>query len=204
MAPGAVFVVKLAIAETTMEDACLECCKRHRRPARPSACHGWPRGPTSNPVPIAATGTGSLTDVGHEGIVQSIFGCASLQAGPRLPRRCGAGSSFGPGPRLHGQYLVDHLKPGSTVVMINGDQTSATGLEFKQVALEALAPAFKSGRLKLGYSADIPQFTPATAQTRWSRHSRGSITMSTACYRPTTVSGVGSSLRSRPITLPAR
>jgi D-xylose transport system substrate-binding protein len=67
--------------------------------------------------------------------------------------------------RLQGQYLVDHLKPGSTVVMINGDQTSATGLEFKQGALEALAPAFKSGRLKLGYSADIPQFTPATARS---------------------------------------
>lgn len=67
--------------------------------------------------------------------------------------------------RLQGQYLVDHLAKGSTVVMINGDQTAATGVEFKQGALQALDPAFKSGRLKLGYSADTPQFDPATAQT---------------------------------------
>jgi D-xylose transport system substrate-binding protein len=67
--------------------------------------------------------------------------------------------------KLQGHYLVNHLKSGSTVVMINGDQTSAPGVEFKQGALQALEPAFKSGRLKLGYSADTPQFTPATAQT---------------------------------------
>ena len=66
---------------------------------------------------------------------------------------------------LQGQYLVQHLPKGSTVAMINGDQTSAPGVQFKQGALEALTPAFKSGQLKLGYSADTPQFTPATAQT---------------------------------------
>ena len=66
---------------------------------------------------------------------------------------------------LQGEYLVQHLARGSTVVMINGDQTSAPGVEFKQGALEALQPAFKSGRLKLGYSADTPEFTPATAET---------------------------------------
>lgn len=67
--------------------------------------------------------------------------------------------------KTQGEYLVKHLAKGSTVVMINGDQTSAPGVEFKQGALEALNPAFKSGELKLGYSADTPQFTPATAQT---------------------------------------
>lgn len=67
--------------------------------------------------------------------------------------------------RLQGQFLVKRLPKGSTVVMINGDQTSAPGVEFKQGALQALAPQFKSGNLKLGYSADTPQFTPATAQT---------------------------------------
>jgi D-xylose transport system substrate-binding protein len=66
---------------------------------------------------------------------------------------------------LQGQYLVQHLPKGSTVVMINGDQTSAPGVEFKQGALQALEPAFKSGQLKLGYSADTPQFDPTTAQT---------------------------------------
>ncbi|MCU1493293.1 MAG: hypothetical protein JWO62_1057 [Acidimicrobiaceae bacterium] len=67
--------------------------------------------------------------------------------------------------KTQGQYLVQHLAKGSTVVMINGDQTSAPGVEFKQGALSALNPAFTSGELKLGYSADTPQFTPATAQT---------------------------------------
>lgn len=66
---------------------------------------------------------------------------------------------------LQGEYLVHHLAKGSTVVMINGDQTSAPGVAFKQGALEALEPAFKSGQLKLGYSADTPEFTPATAET---------------------------------------
>jgi len=66
---------------------------------------------------------------------------------------------------LQGQYLVKHLAKGSTVVMINGDQTSATGVEFKQGALKELEPAFKSKDLILGYSADTPQYNPATAQT---------------------------------------
>ena len=67
---------------------------------------------------------------------------------------------------LQGQYLVQHLAKGSTVVMVNGDQTSAPGVAFKQGALQALAPSLlKSGQLKLGYSADTPEFTPATAET---------------------------------------
>jgi D-xylose transport system substrate-binding protein len=67
--------------------------------------------------------------------------------------------------KLQGEYLVNHLAAGSTVAMINGDQTSATGVQFKQGALSALNPAFKSGRLKLGFTADTPQFDPSTAQT---------------------------------------
>jgi D-xylose transport system substrate-binding protein len=67
--------------------------------------------------------------------------------------------------KLQGEYLVNHLAAGSTVAMINGDQTSTPGVQFKQGALEALDPAFKSGKLKLGYTTDTPQFDPATAQT---------------------------------------
>ncbi len=67
--------------------------------------------------------------------------------------------------RLQGEYLVQHLPSGSTVAMINGDQTSTPGVQFKQGALEALRPAFKSGQLKLGYSADTMQFDPSKAQT---------------------------------------
>jgi D-xylose transport system substrate-binding protein len=66
--------------------------------------------------------------------------------------------------RMQGQYLVSRLSKGSTVVMINGDQTVETGREFKQGALNALQPAFRSGQLKLGYSADTPLFDPSKAQ----------------------------------------
>jgi D-xylose transport system substrate-binding protein len=66
---------------------------------------------------------------------------------------------------LQGQYLVSHLKSGSTVAMINGDQTSTPGVQFKQGALSKLQPAFNSGQLKLGYSVDTPLWNPATATT---------------------------------------
>ena len=66
---------------------------------------------------------------------------------------------------LQGQYLVSHLKSGSTVAMINGDQTSTPGVQFKQGALSALNPAFTAGKLTLGYSVDTPLWNPATATT---------------------------------------
>jgi D-xylose transport system substrate-binding protein len=66
---------------------------------------------------------------------------------------------------LQGQYLLSHLQSGATVAMINGDQTSTPGVQFKQGALSVLNPAFKSGRLKLGYSIDTPLWNPATATT---------------------------------------
>jgi D-xylose transport system substrate-binding protein len=66
---------------------------------------------------------------------------------------------------LQGQYLVSHLAKGSTVAMINGDQTSTPGVQFKQGALKALKPAFDSSQLTLGYSVDTPLWNPATATT---------------------------------------
>jgi D-xylose transport system substrate-binding protein len=66
---------------------------------------------------------------------------------------------------LQGQYLVSHLASGATVAMINGDQTSTPGVQFKQGALSVLQPAFDSGKLKLGYSVDTPLWNPATATT---------------------------------------
>jgi D-xylose transport system substrate-binding protein len=65
---------------------------------------------------------------------------------------------------LQGQYLVDHLKAGSSVVMINGDQTIAPGRQFKEGAHTALDPLFESGKLKLAYESDTAQFDPAKAQ----------------------------------------
>jgi D-xylose transport system substrate-binding protein len=66
---------------------------------------------------------------------------------------------------LQGQYLVSHLNSGSTVALINGDQTSTPGVQFKQGALSALKPAFDSGKLKLGYDVDTPLWDPAKATT---------------------------------------
>ena len=66
---------------------------------------------------------------------------------------------------LQGQYLATNLKPGSTIVMINGDQTSDPGRQFKAGAHKVLDPLFQSNQFKLGYEADTTQFTPATAQT---------------------------------------
>ncbi len=65
---------------------------------------------------------------------------------------------------LQGQYLLDHLAPGSTVAMINGDITSAPGQAFKAGAHKILDPAFASGKLKLGYESDTAGFDPATGQ----------------------------------------
>jgi len=66
---------------------------------------------------------------------------------------------------MQGQFLLSHVPSGSTVAMVNGDQTSAPGVEFKQGALGVLNPAFKSGRLKLGYTADTKLWDPSVAQT---------------------------------------
>jgi D-xylose transport system substrate-binding protein len=63
-----------------------------------------------------------------------------------------------------GQYLADNLKAGSTVVMINGDQTIGPGRDFKNGAHKVLDPLFKSGQLKLAYESDTAQFDPAKAQ----------------------------------------
>ncbi|SEI14650.1 MULTISPECIES: substrate-binding domain-containing protein [unclassified Leifsonia] len=65
---------------------------------------------------------------------------------------------------MQGQYLLDHLKPGATVVEINGDITSAPGLAFKQGAHKVLDPAFASGKLKLGYESDTAGWDGAKAQ----------------------------------------
>lgn len=66
---------------------------------------------------------------------------------------------------LQGQYLVSHLKSGSTVAAINGDQTSTPGVQFKQGALKIIQKAVDAGQLKLGYNVDTPLWDPAKATT---------------------------------------
>jgi len=66
---------------------------------------------------------------------------------------------------LQAQYLVDHLKEGSTIALINGAQDIAPGRQFKAGAHKVLDPVIQSGKLKLGYEADTPSFDPAKAQS---------------------------------------
>jgi D-xylose transport system substrate-binding protein len=65
---------------------------------------------------------------------------------------------------IQGQFLLDHVKSGGTIVMINGSQDIDPGREFKAGAHKVLDPAFASGKLKLGFEADIEQFDPSKAQ----------------------------------------
>jgi D-xylose transport system substrate-binding protein len=67
--------------------------------------------------------------------------------------------------KMQGQFLLSHVAKGGTVALINGDQTSAPGVEFKKGALSVLNPSFNSGQLKLGYSADTKLWDPSVAQT---------------------------------------
>ncbi len=66
---------------------------------------------------------------------------------------------------IQGQFLLDHVKSGGTIVMINGSQDIDPGREFKAGAHKILDPAFASGKLKLSFEADIHQFDPSKAQT---------------------------------------
>jgi D-xylose transport system substrate-binding protein len=65
---------------------------------------------------------------------------------------------------LQGQFLIDHLAKGATIAIINGSQDIAPGREFKAGAHEAIDPAVKSGKLKIGFEADTQMFDPAKAQ----------------------------------------
>lgn len=65
---------------------------------------------------------------------------------------------------MQGQFLIDHVKPGGTIVMINGSQDVDAGREFKAGAHKVLDPVLTSGKLKLGFEADIQSFDPAKAQ----------------------------------------
>ncbi len=64
---------------------------------------------------------------------------------------------------LQAHYLADRLKPGATVVMLNGAPSSPAAKAYQQGALDVLQPLFDSGRLRLGYSADTPNFDPVLA-----------------------------------------
>lgn len=66
--------------------------------------------------------------------------------------------------RLQAQYLAKNLKPGATVVMINGAPDSAPGRQFKAGAHKVLDPLFRSGKLQKGFEGDAAKFDPANGQ----------------------------------------
>lgn len=65
---------------------------------------------------------------------------------------------------IQAQYLADHLKAGSTIVIINGAQTCDSCINFKKGAHKVLDPLFASGKFKLGYEADTPDWLTSNAQ----------------------------------------
>ncbi|EKN00312.1 MULTISPECIES: sugar ABC transporter substrate-binding protein [Acidocella] len=64
---------------------------------------------------------------------------------------------------LQGQYIADHVKPGGSIIMINGAPTDSNGLEFKRGALNVLNPLVKAGKLKIAYSVMTPSWSPENA-----------------------------------------
>lgn len=65
---------------------------------------------------------------------------------------------------LQAQYLVDNLEPGSTIAMINGEQTCDSCISFKVGAHAVLDPYFEDGTFTLAYEIDTPGWLVANAQ----------------------------------------
>jgi D-xylose transport system substrate-binding protein len=65
---------------------------------------------------------------------------------------------------LQAQYLVDHVKKGGTIVMINGSQDIAPGRQFKAGAHKVLDPLFQNGSFKLDFEGDAKGFLPENGQ----------------------------------------
>lgn len=78
--------------------------------------------------------------------------------------------------RLQGQYIVDQfqkgaygLKPGATLVMINGSQTDNNVLQFRSGALKALQPLIDDKRLKLVSDQYVINWDKVRAQSLMQR-----------------------------------
>ncbi|MER7274058.1 substrate-binding domain-containing protein [Dactylosporangium sp. NPDC000244] len=69
--------------------------------------------------------------------------------------------------RLQAKYIVDHASPGANIAVMNGAQVCEACIAFKKGAHEVFDPAVQSGKIKIGYEADTPNWeaTKAQAQT---------------------------------------
>lgn len=66
--------------------------------------------------------------------------------------------------RQQATYLVDHVKPGGTLISIAGAQTDNNAIEFHRGAMEVLDPLVKSGKYKLAYDHYTPNWDSNAAQ----------------------------------------
>lgn len=64
---------------------------------------------------------------------------------------------------LQGQYIADHVKPGGSIIMINGAPTDPNAFDFRNGALSVLSPLVKAGKLKISYSVMTPDWSPENA-----------------------------------------
>ena len=65
---------------------------------------------------------------------------------------------------LQAQYAVDHIPPGGSIALINGDQTCDPCRAFKRGAHAVLDPLAAAGKIKLVYEADAKDWLASNAQ----------------------------------------
>lgn len=64
---------------------------------------------------------------------------------------------------LQGQYIADHVKPGGSIIMINGAPTDPNAFDFRNGALSVLDPLVKAGKLKISYTVMTPDWSTENA-----------------------------------------
>lgn len=64
---------------------------------------------------------------------------------------------------LQGQYIADHVKPGASIIMINGAPTDPNAFDFRNGAMSVLAPLVKAGKIKISYSVMTPDWSTENA-----------------------------------------
>lgn len=64
---------------------------------------------------------------------------------------------------LQGQYIAAHVKPGGSIIMINGAPTDPNAFDFRDGAMSVLGPLVKAGKLKISYSVMTPTWSPENA-----------------------------------------
>ncbi|GAN82084.1 sugar ABC transporter substrate-binding protein [Acidocella aminolytica] len=64
---------------------------------------------------------------------------------------------------LQGQYIADHVKPGGSIIMINGAPTDPNAFDFRNGALSVLKPLVEAGKLKISYTVMTPNWSPENA-----------------------------------------